>query len=369
VDRRETEQLLRAIRAAQAAGEAAALATIVRVHGSAYRREGTHMFVRADGTYECALSGGCLEPAVADAAARVIFTGEPAIVSYDLADDSLWGLGIGCSGAVDIRIERLTDDALTAEWLRLLEDAVPAVSVTPLSRGPGRLIVGEDTVLGSLGADDIERDAIAHARERLIAAFPQSRAAWIRGAELFFEVMLPPPQLVVFGAGDDAAPVAELAWTLGFAVAVIDARETFLTRGRFPHATLVSAHFSQFADKVPLPPGGFVIVMNHHVERDRESLRHSLASRAAHIGVLGPRQRCEMLLSQLADEGFTPDAESLARVRSPAGLALGADSAREVAVSILAEMLALSRGFSGGFLSGTSRAIHRPADQRALARS
>ncbi|MFZ2508997.1 MAG: XdhC family protein, partial [Steroidobacteraceae bacterium] len=121
MDRRETERLLEAIRQARAVGEPAALATIVRVKGSAYRREGTQMFVRRDGTYECALSGGCLEPAVAEAAARVIATGEPVIVSYDLADDSVWGLGMGCSGAVDIRIERLEDDAITNEWLQILE--------------------------------------------------------------------------------------------------------------------------------------------------------------------------------------------------------------------------------------------------------
>ena len=117
MDRRETERLLEVIRQARAAGEPVALATVVRVKGSAYRREGTRMLVRQDGTYECALSGGCLEPTVAEAAARVIATGAPVIVSYDLADDSVWGLGIGCSGAVDIRIERLEDDAVTRAWM------------------------------------------------------------------------------------------------------------------------------------------------------------------------------------------------------------------------------------------------------------
>ena len=103
------------------------------------------MFVRQNGTYECALSGGCLEPAVAEAAARVIATGEPVIVSYDLADDSVWGLGIGCSGAVDIRIERLEDDAMTREWLTILE------------RGGGR--GARHVALRRLGPDDRRRRA------------------------------------------------------------------------------------------------------------------------------------------------------------------------------------------------------------------
>ena len=107
MDRREIDQLLDAIGRARQSGERAALATIVRIRGSAYRREGTRMLIRSDGTYECSLSGGCLEPSVAEAAVRVIDSGEPVVVNYDLADDSLWGLGMGCWGAIDVRIERL----------------------------------------------------------------------------------------------------------------------------------------------------------------------------------------------------------------------------------------------------------------------
>ena len=109
MDRREIDQLLDAIGRARQSGERAALATIVRIRGSAYRREGTRMLIRSDGTYECSLSGGCLEPSVAEAAVRVIDSGEPVVVNYDLADDSLWGLGMGCSGAIDVRIERLDE--------------------------------------------------------------------------------------------------------------------------------------------------------------------------------------------------------------------------------------------------------------------
>ena len=175
MDRRETERLLDAIRQARAAGEPAAMATVVRVKGSAYRREGTRMFVRRNGTYECALSGGCLEPTVAEAAARVIATGEPVIVSYDLADDSIWGLGIGCSGAVDIRIERIGDDAITNEWLTVLERGEAAVLVTPLSGVSGRMIVrGTGDIVGGLTDPIVEQRAVARARARLRAPYPAS---------------------------------------------------------------------------------------------------------------------------------------------------------------------------------------------------
>ena len=165
------------------AGEPAALATVVRIKGSAYRREGTRMFVRQDGTYECSLSGGCLEPTVAEAAARVIATGAPVIVSYDLADDSVWGLGIGCSGAVDIRIERLEDDAVTRAWMTILERGDAAVLVTSLSGVAGRLIVGDaGIVAGGLSDAAVEQEAVARARDAAACGLPRVRARnrWAR---------------------------------------------------------------------------------------------------------------------------------------------------------------------------------------------
>ena len=186
---------------------------------------------------------------------------------------------------------------------------------------------------------------------------------------MFFEITMPPPDLVIFGAGHDAAPVAQLAWTLGFAVTVVDVRETFLTKDRFGGATPVCAHFSQFADRVALRAGSFSLIMNHHIERDQESLRFSLESDAAYIGVLGPRSRYEKMLAGLADQGYVPDPMRAARVRSPVGLSLGAETPEEVATSILGELLAIRRGFDGGFLSGSIGSLHRPDDRRLLASS
>jgi len=370
MDRRENERLLLAIRQARAAGEPAAIAMVVRIRGSAYRREGTRMFVRQDRTYECALSGGCLEPAVAEAAARVIATGEPVILTYDLANDSVWGLGIGCSGAVDIRIERLEDDAITREWLTILERGDAAVLVTPLSGVSGRMIVhGTGGVTGGLSDPVVEQQAMARGRGRLAEPSPQSGAERTDAAELFYEVTTPPPRLVIFGAGHDAAPVAHLAWTLGCAITVIDVREAFLTPDRFPGATLVCAHFSAFAETVVLGTGSFALVMNHHLERDEESLRFALDSDAAYIGVLGPRSRYERLLAGLAEQGYVPAPSRLSRVRSPVGLSLGAETPPEVAVSIVGEILAVQRGFEGGFLSGSVGSLHVPDASRLLARS
>jgi xanthine/CO dehydrogenase XdhC/CoxF family maturation factor len=154
-------------------------------------------------------------------------------------------------------------------------------------------------------------------------------------------------------------PLAQQATMLDFAVTIIDVRAAYLTVDRFPTATLVPAHFSQFADTVRLRPGSFALVMNHHLERDRECLRFVLDSEAAYVGVLGPRSRYQTLLAGLAARGYVPPASSLSRVRSPVGLSLGAETPEEVAVSILGEILAIRRGFDGGFLTGSDRSLHR----------
>ena len=369
MNRRETERILAAIRSARHAGQRVALATIVRVRGSAYRREGARILVREDGSYECLLSGGCLEPAVAEAAARVIAGGSPVIIQYDLEEDSVWGVGIGCSGAVDIFIEPVGDDAVTREWLDVLEGDEPAVFVRRLPGGEGRLLVREHSSAGSLGGASLDQEAVGRARAKLRAPAPASGTEWVEGAELFFEAAGPPPHLAVFGAGSDAEPLARLAWDLGFAVTVVDVREAFLSAARFPHAELVSSHFSRFHETVRLTDRSAVVIMNHHLERDQESLRFALQSEARYIGMLGPRTRFQKLRNGLESQGFVADAAALSRVRSPVGLALGAETPEEIAVSIVGEILALQRGFDGGFLDGRTASLHRPASSSVLARS
>jgi xanthine/CO dehydrogenase XdhC/CoxF family maturation factor len=369
MNRRETERILDAIRSGRQAGKGAALATVVRVSGSAYRREGARILVREDGSYECLLSGGCLEPAVAEAAARVIETGRPVLAQYDLDEDSVWSLGIGCTGAVDIYIERLDDSPTMRAWLEVLERAEPAVLVKRLTGGPAYLLVSEREAAGSLGDAALDREAIESSRMRLQSSFPQSGADRLGRTDLFFEVSAPPPELVIFGAGSDTEPLAAQGWELGFAISIVDVREAFLTPERFPHAALIPCHFSRFHEAVQLTRRSFVVIMNHHLERDREALRFALESQAPYVGVLGPRSRFQRLLAGLEAEGLVPDSSVLSRVRSPIGLALGAETPEEIALSILGEMLALQRGFDGGFLAGRETSLHRSSETSPIARS
>jgi len=359
VNAAETRALLTALSAALSRGQASALATVVGVRGSAYRREGTRMLVLEGGEQVCMLSGGCLEAEVVEVALEVIRTGRPALAHYDLSEDATWGLGIGCGGSVDVRVERVDPgDPVTAGWLAALAEGRAAALAVPLV-GEGRVLVlpGEE-VTGSLPGDSLHAFAVKAARERLDLREPRAvTLAAPDGTPVFIDVNVPPPELVIYGAGHDALPLAEQAHALGYAVHIIDPRPAYLTPGRFPGATL---HDLAPEELHRFTPGerAHLIVMNHHLDRDRLCLAHALRSGAGYVGVLGPRSRAEDLLRELERAGvsFTPG--QLARLRSPVGLRLGAEAPGEVALSILAELMAWRRGYDGGFLSGHAGRIH-----------
>lgn len=354
----ETRALLLALTAALSRGQGAAIATVVGVHGSAYRREGTRMLVLGDGAQVCMLSGGCLEAEVVEVALEVIRTGVPTVTHYDLSEDATWGLGIGCGGSVDVRVERVNSgDPATAAWLAALEAGELAALVVPLD-GHGQLLLRPD---GSMVGDlppHIREFARQAALERLAQLEP--RAVTLRapdGTPVFIDVSTSPPQLVLYGAGHDAIPLATQAHALGYDVHVIDPRDAYLTPGRFPGATL---HDLAPEDLSAFTPTGraHLVIMNHHLDRDRVCLAHALRSGAPYVGVLGPRSRARDLLAALEAEGETFTPEQLARLRSPIGLRLGAEAPEEVAMSILAELMAWRRGYDGSFLSGHDGRIH-----------
>jgi len=367
MDRREAERFASGLRDARLAGARAAMITIVRVHGNAYRREGAHLFIRDDGDIAGAEWGSILERALANDAAPVIATGEPLIVSYDLADESPLGLGIGCPGTVDVLIERADEDPVLDAWLTTLERGDLAVLITPLSGGAGRrLVYASGFSVGHLDDPGLEQLTDHRAQEWLRESPLKSGAENVDGAEVFFDVSEPPPALVIFGAGHDVEVLARHASWLGFVVLVVDSRGGFLDADRYSGARVLFAPSHHFGDSVVLTPGSFVILMNHHLERDQDALRFSLESDASYIGVLGPRARLRRMLANLAADGYSAPPAVVSRIHSPVGLALGAETPEEVAVSIVAEILAVRRGFSGGFLNGSDDTLHQTRTHRAF---
>lgn len=359
----ERLDILNGLREARFLGEQAALATVVNVIGSAYRREGTVMLIRADGTYTCLVSGGCLEGEIVFLAQEVMRSGQARLQRYNLDEERMFGLGIGCAGEMDIYIEVASSDSLQQRWHQTWERSELAAQLTHLGGSGARSILTPQEVYGSLGS--VQPQAEALMRQRLAAPHPKAGLVELGGETYFLDVNIPLPELLLFGAAHDSQAVVRLAHESGFRVRVVDMRAGLLTPERFPGAALSALAPEQFA-QLPISSRSYVVVMNHHFLLDLASLRRALHSGAPFIGLLGPGSRLDKLVANARDEGLPFTQAELSRIRSPLGLAIGADTTMEVAISVVAELLAVSRGFSGAPLNGHQGKIHSPDGVRQL---
>ena len=366
----EIAEVLTAIESLSAKGERMALATIVAVRGSTYRRPGARRLVPEEGVPIGNISGGCLEGDVADMARLVLQEDKARLAGWDLTadDDAVWGLGLGCNGAIEVFIEPADRAAEVAHALRTaLEEERPICMVTVLeSEAPdlvaagARLVVKPDgPVEGSLGHADVDAEAIVAARELLGAERSEIRT-FVHGVRAFVEVLEPPLRLVVCGAGHDAIPLVRAAAGLGWQAIVVDDREAFLDAARFPeaHAFVQVEGPGQVAAAAPIDGRTFVVVMTHNFLRDEAYLRALLPTPAPYIAMLGPAARTQRALMDLADEGASIGDDDRARIHAPAGLDLGAEGPEEIAQAIVAEIVAVRRGREGGFLTQRPGPIH-----------
>lgn len=257
---------------------------------------------------------------------------------YDTAqeNDLVWGTGLGCQGEVKVFFERLP--SLHAAWLERLRENFAQRRDTQLR------IVYE------------ARDARA-----LGTRLPEGE--WLGQGDLKFveECIAAPPSIVIFGAGDDAMPLVEFAGNLGWHVAVLDTRAAYATRERFPQAHHVRALDADVAANHPgIDRRSHVIVMSHRYRSDLAFLRAVLPREIAYLGVLGPRQRTQRILEELASEGAALSTHLQERLYAPVGLDLGGASPETVALSIISELQAIQSGRTPGHLRDSQRPIHGP---------
>ncbi len=254
---KETAEILTRLAELKAAGRRAALATVVHIVGSAYRRPGAKFLIEETGETLGSVSGGCLEADVREIAKSVLETGKPSLRHYSTGsdEDMVWGLGLGCNGLVDVFVQPATEGPLAdlADGLReLLAGDSPLVVATMVDgEGAGSMLVAApDGVLqGSLGAPDL--DVLAAEQARGVVPGGRSVVQAMAGRRLFFEVLPPPPHLIVAGAGDDARPLVDYAADAGFRVTVIDHRQALLTPESFQHIGILSLEFH--VDKLSRP--------------------------------------------------------------------------------------------------------------------
>ena len=370
----ELADVLQAIESLRDRGERMALATIVAVKGSTYRRPGARLLVSASGDMVGNISGGCLEGDVADVAKVVMVEGEPRIASFDLTsdDETVWGWGLGCNGAIEVFVEPADRAAETAGLLRrALEEDRPLASVTVLEsetpsveRGARLLLTPEGDRTGGLGPESVDDDAARVALEQLASGRSEIRELE-GGIRAFVEVLEPPLRLLVCGAGHDVIPLVKVASDLGWSVTVIDERRQFLTHERFPQAAgFLQVDKPEDAARVAgVDARSFVMVMSHNYLRDKDYLRGFLGTEPAYVGLLGPRVRTERLLGELRADGVEPSASDVDRMFGPAGLDLGGEGPEEIAHAIVGEILAVRAGRAAGFLREREGPIHERGEK------
>jgi xanthine dehydrogenase accessory factor len=332
---KETAEIFARLAELTPAGRRAALATVVRIVGSAYRRPGAKFLIEETGETLGSVSGGCLEADVREVAKGVLETGTPSLRHYSTGtdEDIVWGLGLGCNGLVDVFIQPATEGPLAELAGRLRElltgDAAFAVATAIDGDEPGATAIVEP----GAGVDGVQA---------------------IGGRQVFVEVLPPPPHLVVCGAGDDARPLVAYAADVGFRVTVVDHRQGLMRPEWFPpKARLILARPEE---PIELPPAArsLAVVKTHSLVHDREWVRRLLDAGVPYVGVLGPRARTETILREIGRDD-PADAE---RVFGPVGLDIGADGPRQVAMSIVAELLAFTAHREPRHLSERREAIH-----------
>ncbi len=335
----EIDAILEAAAAMQASGARAALATVVSVRGSSYRRPGARLLVPEHGAPIGLISGGCLEEEAARLAREAIRLDAPVLVTIDHSaeGDELWGLGLGCRGVIE----------LLAEPPRLAAGTLAALGAAREGRAT-YLLTGLDGERRELSEQ--QADALG---ERAAMAVAHGRPTVIGDAVL--DPILPPLHLVVCGAGPDAGPLVAAGVRLGWRVSVVDARRSFMRADRFPGAVLHVVEPGQAADAVAAGEWTAVMLMSHDYLRDAAFLGGFIGRGVRYLGVLGPRDRTDRLLAELET---SPSAADLAALHAPAGLDVGADGAEEVAVAIVSEILATLRGRTGVPLRDRPGPIH-----------
>ena len=369
----ELQRLLLAYDQHRAEARPCALATVVEVLGSAYRRPGARLLVTDDGQLTGAISGGCLEGDARQRARQAIFRGQPALVTYDTRDedDPRHGLGPGCQGVVRILLEPLDFSASDnpMELLRgFAQHPEPTVLATVFETDATglRAAVGQRLLLSAAGAvrgtpllaaplAEAARVTLAQGKSQILDI--ETDAGPVRA---LLEVLTPPLRLVVYGAGNDAQPLVHLAASLGWHITVMDGRPNLATAARFPEA--VAVHIVPVRElEIQVPDAtAYHVLLSHNYAYDLAALQILLPTTAPYIGLLGPRAKASRLLDE-PELNLSETAAAAAlqtRLHSPIGLSLGGETPEEIALAIVAEIQAVKNDRSPQHLRNTSAAIH-----------
>lgn len=360
-----------------------ALATVVDVEGSSYRRAGARMLVTEDGQLTGAISGGCLEGDALRKALLVINQQHNKLVTYDTndEDDAKLGVQLGCNGVVHILFEPIEPEN-PFHPLNLLEELFAkrqeGVLITlfslahPQDPVPGTsvLILGDTVVSEYAFNEDFNEELFTEASHALVnkKSFTKEYLFEQQLLTAFVEFIRPPVSLLLAGAGNDAVPLVGMAHLLGWEVTLLDGRPTHANSLRFPLANrILVAKPEDWQNLVEIDEQTVVVLMTHNYNYDLAVLKHLLTQPVGtYIGSLGPKKKLERMLGDLKAAGLVPTAQQMNSIYGPVGLDLGAETAEEIALSIVAEIKKVLAGKSAGSLREKQEAIHHTSGATAV---
>ncbi|MDX1616270.1 MAG: XdhC/CoxI family protein [Candidatus Promineifilaceae bacterium] len=327
-----------------------ALATVIETWGSAPRQAGAKMAMTADGQISGSVSGGCVEGAVYDAALEVLTGGPSRLLHFGVADETAWDVGLACGGELTVFVERL-DPAVYTFMHGLLDRDVPFAEATVVG-GPGSML-GRKLLIqrgGRLfGHIDVRLDAAVGASARATLSRPSANGKIFEAdvdddpVRVFIQPHQPQPTLVMVGGVHIAVALDRIAQTLGYRTVVIDPRRAFGNETRFPEVTaLIQAWPEEALEEIQITPATAVALLTHDPKIDDPALRFVLSSSAFYVGALGSERTHAARRQRLREAGI-PNAQ-IARIRAPIGLDIGAQTPEEIALAIMAEVVATRRG-------------------------
>ena len=342
------------------ADEALVLGTVIATEGSTYRKPGAMMLIAADNSYHGLISGGCLEADLASHAREVFADGKTRNVCYDMShgDDFAWGLGLGCDGIIHLMLQRLDGNSgfgfletLDRAWKAKNNGLLSLVtSSTDPDHSAGDFALDCDTGF-STGDQTLMKSIHSPEGSLFSSGHDMSRRYWQDSIDTGFgevEVLLipimPPPAILICGAGHDAVPVARLAVEMGWNCTIVDHRPGYARADRFPASCEIQVlQPPELSEHVPLDQIDAAVLMTHHLGHDRQYLSQVVESAVSYIGLLGPRARRDRLLSEIG--------ASDVHVHGPAGLDIGAEMPESIALAIVAEIHAFLNRRDGSMLT------------------
>ena len=369
---KEIRDIIKAFNEAQKLGKQTALATVVHVEGSSYRRPGARMLIEDDGQLTGAISGGCLEGDALRKALLVMTEKRSRLVTYDTMDDddAKFGVGLGCNGIIQVLIEPIdvSNPDNPIQYLNNVNGKRQTAALVTLFSLQNRKGLQYGTCL--LLKDDgnivqhvpVLKDVLlADANEALInqSSSFKNYTSDDHNITAFIEVIKPPVSIIIIGAGNDVVPVVNMADILGWETTVVDGRANYAKQERFVSACQVLVAKPENAlEQISVDEHTVFLLMTHNYNYDMAMLRQLLSKNMPYIGMLGPKKKRERMLSELKDEGSNFTEQQLSVLHSPVGLDIGAETSEEIALSILAEIKALFAGKDVQSLRTIKEVIH-----------